>query len=284
MLTALAILPHADDAAAFCGGALAKFAAEGFRVVLVRVTDDGKDSVGLSLEETARRNAEDFREAARRLGAAEVVELGYPTDGLADVSLVGLRERIVWLFRKHRPYAVFSFDPFGLHEDNRDHVRVAQAVYEALWVSAFDLHHPEHFKEPGLKPCSVCERWFFAREHIKANYVLDVTEHLPKKIDAFVAHRQMVKNMCQRFILQLETWGRRLPLLEDARDGDPRGLITAFLTEQAKAVAAEFGLPEGRLAEKYRLERFGDLEGLFQLFSQPIPGVDPGVKRPGLDG
>ena len=54
MKTALVISPHADDAAAFCGATLAKFAAQGWKVVLVRVTDDAKDSVGHSIEETIR--------------------------------------------------------------------------------------------------------------------------------------------------------------------------------------------------------------------------------------
>lgn len=282
MHTAMVISPHADDAAAFCGGALARLAAEGWKVVLVRVTDDCRDSVGLDIEETKKRNAEDLRAAAKHLGVSEIVELGYVTDCLADASEVELREKIVYLLRKHRPYAVFSFDPFGLYEDNMDHVRVAQAVYEAFWVSAFDLHHPEHFRE-GLAPFSVCERWFFAREFVKANYAVDVTDFISKKIDAMNAHREMIRNMLNRFILQLRTWGRRSPLLEGARDGDPRGLLEAFLTEQAKAVAAEFKMPEGRLAEKFRLERFGDLEGLFQLFSEPIPGAAEPVRRDGLD-
>ncbi len=45
MKTAMVISPHADDAAAFCGGTLAKLALDGWNVVLVRVTDDRKDSV-----------------------------------------------------------------------------------------------------------------------------------------------------------------------------------------------------------------------------------------------
>lgn len=279
--TAMMISPHADDAAAFCGGTLAKHAALGWRLVIVRVTDDCRDSAGLSLEEARRRNAEQFVEAAKILGASEVIELGYETDCLADVSLVGLRERFVYLFRKHRPYSVFSFGPYGLWEDNMDHLRVARAVYEALWVSAFDLHHPEHFKE-GLEPVSVVERWFFGRELPRITHLEDISDHLPAKIDALCAHREMVKNMFNRFNLQVRAWGRRAPFLEAALAGEYRGLIEAFLTEQAREVAARGGLPEGRLGEAFRLERFGDLEGLFQLFTEPIPGIEP-VKRSSLD-
>jgi len=278
----MVISPHADDAAAFCGATLAKFASQGWKVILVRVTDDCKDSVGLTMEKAKERNAEQLREAAGHMGVAEIVELGYVTDCLSDVSLVELREKIVYLFRKHRPYAVFSFDPFGLYEDNVDHIRVAQAVGEAFWVSGFDLHHSEHFQE-GLEPFQVCERWLFARDFIKANYAEDITDFIKKKVDALNAHKEMMKNMFHRYILQMNTWGRRSELLERARDGDPKGLLEEFLTEQARAAAAEFNLGEGRLAEKFRLDRFGDLEVMFQMFSEKIPGAEEAPRRPGID-
>jgi LmbE family N-acetylglucosaminyl deacetylase len=103
MHTAMIISPHADDAAAFCGATLAKFASQGWRLILVRVTDDCKDSVGLTMEEAKKRNAGQLREAAGHMGVSEIVELGYVTDCLADVPLVGLREKIVYLFQNHLP-------------------------------------------------------------------------------------------------------------------------------------------------------------------------------------
>jgi len=282
MHTAMMISPHADDAAAFCGGTLARFADQGWKVVMVRVTDDCRDSVGLTIEKTRTRIKDELEKAAAIMGVSEIVELGYETDRLADVSMVGLRERIVYNFRKYRPYAVFTFDPYQLWEDNMDHVRVAQAVDEAFWVSAFDLHHPEHFEE-GLAPFCVCERWRFGRELRQVTHVEDITDYIGKKIDAFSAHKTMVDNMLNRFILQLRTWGRRVPLLEQSMEGDARGLLEAFLSEQAKSVAEENGMEEGRLGEAFRLERFGDLEGLFQLFSEPIEGAPAPVWRKSLD-
>jgi len=279
MHTAMVICPHADDAAAFCGATLAKFADDGWRVVLVRVTDDCRDSVGLTLEETKRRNADELKDAAAVLGVSEVVELDYQTDRLADVSEVALRERFVYLFRKHRPYAVFSFDPFGLYEGNMDHVVVAQAVEEAFWVSRFDLHHPEHFVE-GLEVHAVCEQWYFARRLPEENHVEDVTEYMEQKVDAFAAHRTMVANIMNMHRLQLQTWGRRVGLIDD---GDPRELLDLALRRQAAAVAQRHGLPSGRLAEAFRLVRFGAWEEMFQQFSEPIAGARQGPKRASLD-
>jgi LmbE family N-acetylglucosaminyl deacetylase len=46
MPAAMVISPHAGDAAAFCGGMISKPADQGWKVILVRVTDDCRDSVG----------------------------------------------------------------------------------------------------------------------------------------------------------------------------------------------------------------------------------------------
>jgi len=284
MQTAMVISPHADDAAAFCGATLAKFADQGWRVILVRVTDDCKDSVGLTLEETKRRNTAELHRAAEIMGISEIIELGYETDCLADVSEVALRERLVYLFRKYRPYAVFTFDPFGLYEDNMDHVRVAQAVEEAFWVSRFDLHHPEHF-DKGLEPFAVCERWYFGRHLPEANHAEDVSEYMEAKVEALCVHRTMMRNTMNQYRLQLQTWGRRMEWLEAsmAEDGDMRPLLALFLQEQANGVAAAFDLGPGRMGEAFRLARFGDLEELFQLMSEPLPDAEEAPRQEGFD-
>ena len=265
----MVISPHADDAAAFCGGTIARLADQGWRVVLVRVTDDCRDSVGLTIEETRKRNAVELRNAARIMGVSDIIELAFETDRLADESLVKLRERIVYLFRKYRPYAVFTFDPFGLYEGNMDHVRVAQATEEAFWVSCFDLHHPDHFTEE-IRPFSVCERWYFGRCLAHPNRAEDVTDFIEKKIDALCAHGTMMRNTINQSVLQLATHGRRMPMLQEAMDGDMKPLVSAFVGGQASTVAKKHGLAEGRFAEEFRYERFGDMEELFQSTSEPI--------------
>ena len=283
MLTTMVISPHADDATAFCGGTLAKLAHQGWNVILVRVTDDRKDSLGFSIEETIQKNAEELRTAAKILGIQEVVELGFETDMLADTPLGNLRERIVYMFRKYRPYSVFSFDPDGMYENNQDHVRVAQAVDEAFWVSCFDKHYPEHFKE-GLRPFSVCERWYFARQLPKVTHVEEITATIEQKIKALCAHHEMMRNTINQSRLQLQTWGKHMHWLDQSLDGDLQPLLGTFLQEQAKAVAVEAGWdPETRLGEAFRLERFGDLEPLFQMMSEPLPGAQEAPSRPELE-
>lgn len=277
--TVLAICPHADDAAAFFGGTLAKFSDQGWKVVFVRVTDDCKDSVGSSLAETRRTNKEQLHTAAKYLGVDEVVELGYETDSLADVSKVDLRERFVYLYRKHRPYTVISFDPFGLHEGNMDHIVVAQAAEEAFWVSCFDLHHAEHFSEVGVTPFCVCERWYYGRDLPGANHVEDVTNYMESCLDALCAHDMMMRNLINQLRMQARTWGKTIPVVEDAFVGDIRPLLRQFLYSRAQQVAASAGLPEGHYGESFRITRFGLFEDLFLSQGVPIEGALPSPKR-----
>jgi len=267
----LAVIPHADDAAAFCGGTLAKFVVEGWRVIAARITNDDKDSMDLpGREETEATNTREFQEALSILGS-KGVDLGFVTDTLGDVSLVALRERIVYLFRKYRPYAVFTFDPYAPFEPNLDHVRVAQAVEEAFWVSNFHLHHPEHLAE-GFEPHAVCERWYFSRLPFHPNHVVNVTGTLDQKIAALCAHDKMMRNTLHQMQLQLKTWGRRLPAIDQAMTGDLKPLVAEMVRQGARAVAREAGLPEGCAAEVFRVNRFGAYEALFQSQSEPLPG------------
>ena len=282
MKTALVISPHADDAAAFCGATLAKFADHGWNVVLIRVTDDSKDSIGYTLEETKRINKYELQEAIDILGISEIVDLGYETDCLGDVSKVELRERFVYFYRKYRPYAVFTFDPEGRYENNLDHIVVSQTADEAFWVACFDKHHPEHFDE-GLEPFSVCERWYFARNLPEITHAEDITEYLEKKVEALCAHRAMMQNTLNQYRLQIKTWGRKMPWLDASIEGDLRPLIALAMQEQANAVAEASNLGKGRMGEAFRLERFGDFEALFQAFSEPLSGVESAPIRDSLD-
>ena len=270
MKIAMVISPHADDAAAFCGATLAKLSAQGWHVILVRVTDDQKDSIGYSVEETIKINTKEMHDAAKILGIHEIIELGFETDTLADVLLGTLRERFVYLFRKHKPYAVFSFDPFGLYEGNQDHTRVAQAVEEAFWVSCFDKHYPEHFTE-GLEPFSVCERWYFARQLPEITHFEDVTETMEKKIMALCAHREMMRNTINQTRLQLKTYGKRMALLDEAMEGDQSVLLGMVIQNDGKAMAIKAGWDgEMRMAEAFRKSRFGDMEAPFEMMAEPL--------------
>ncbi len=259
--TALVVIAHADDLVFFCGGLVAKWAAEGWRVVVVRVTNDDKDSVGLSKRETIERNRDELQAASRVLGVAEVIDLDHVTDTLADVSEVELREQLIRLIRKYKPYATLTFDQHAvLYEDNQDHQVVAQATAEAFWTSMFDKHHPEHF-EQGLAPHGVFEAWYFGRRLLEVNAPVDITDYLDQKIRAAICHRTMVQHIIHQLRLQAQTGGVKVPALDAAKQDGGVGLLTQMLRSGAASAGKRHDM---KYAEEYRVHRFGGFEGLLE--------------------
>ena len=258
----LLIVAHADDVALFLGGTVAAWAAAGWRVVVVRVTDDRWDSVGLSQEDTIAANSAEFRRAADTLGVAEIVELDYPTDTLGDVSEVALREQFIRQIRLHRPYALVTFDPYAMYgEDNQNHIKVAAAADEAFWTSQFDKHHPEHLAE-GLQLHGCFERWYFGRKVVDVTDVVDISGTLDRKIEAACQHTTMMTNFANQLCLQAATGGWDLPLAASVvATGDIRPMMEALVAAGAAATGAAHGVGA---AEEFRIVTFGGLAGYLE--------------------
>jgi LmbE family N-acetylglucosaminyl deacetylase len=256
----LVVVAHADDVALFIGGTVAAWADADWRVVVVRVTDDGRDSVGSDEASTVAANRAEFERACDVLGVAEIVEFGYPTDTLGDVSTIELRERIIRAVRTHRPYALVSFDPYAMYgEDNLDHVTVARAVDEAFWTSQFDLHHPEHL-DAGLEPHGCFERWYFGRRVHDVTDVVDISATLDRKIEAACCHRTMMLNFFNQLRLQADTGGWSIPAIDDAlAAGRVDVLLPRLLRSASERLGAEYGTGA---AEEFRVVTFGGMQGL----------------------
>ena len=257
------VVAHADDVALFLGGTVAVWTDRGWRVVVVRVTDDRWDSVGMDEQTTTEANTKEFLAATRTLGVSDIVELGYATDVLGDVSEVALREHIIRLARRYRPYALVSFDPYAMFgEDNQDHVKVAAAVDEAFWTSQFDLHHPEHLAE-GLEPHGCFERWYFGRRVVDVTDAIDISATLDRKVNAACCHTTMLTNYANQLRLQARTGGWRLPMADEVlASGDVRPLMEPLIRAGAERTGARHGLPA---AEEFRIVTYGGLEELLHL-------------------
>lgn len=260
----LVVTAHADDAALFLGGTIAGWTEAGWRVVVVRVTDDRWDSVDLDEDATITANAREFLEAMQVLGVAETIDLGYPTDTLGDLSEVELREHMIRLVRTHTPYALVTFDPYAMFgEDNQDHVRVAAAVDESFWTSQFDKHHPEHLAD-GRGPHGVFERWYFGRRVVEVTDVVDISSTLDRKVAAAQCHRTPMRNFANQLRLQARTGGWDVPMIDEARaSGDVSALIEMFVLGASSATGERHQLAA---AEEFRVVRFGGLEAVLRAF------------------
>jgi LmbE family N-acetylglucosaminyl deacetylase len=255
--TVLVVVAHADDPTLFLGGTIARWADCGWRVVVVRATDDRWDSWNLDESATTTHNKQQFDKAMAILGVSHVVELGWPTDTLGDASEIVIREQIIRQIRTHRPHTLVTFDPFSqFAEDNEDHKMIARATDEAFWTSQFDKHHPEHFNE-GLSPHGCFERWYFGRAVGEVTDVVDISSTLSRKVEAACAHTTMLVNYAHQLMLQASTGGYDVPLLEEVlQSGNVQPLMEPLLRAGASRTGALHGL---EAAEEFRVTRFGGL-------------------------
>lgn len=263
---------HADDPTLFCGGTIATWAAAGWRVVVIRATDDRWDSVGLDQAATIAGAREQFEAAMAILGVARTEHWDLPTDTLADTSEVALRERAIHAIRRHRPHTIVCHDPHsGTGEDNEDHWMLARAVAEAIWCAQFDQHHPEHLAA-GLGCHGVFEQWWYGRPPGEVTDVVDTTAVLDTTVAAALCHELALRNLANQLRLQARTGGWRIPVLDDAVAGDIRPVMEALLRARAAAAGAPDGLGA---AERFRVVCFGGLESLLERFGERIDD-DPG--------
>ena len=262
----VAVSPHADDVTIFCGGTVAKFVRDGHPVHIIRVTNDEKDSLDLSKEDTIAVNAREAQEAAKILGVENVHDFGYINDEMDPVSEVEIRGRFVRLFRELMPHTVISFDPWGVYEENPDHVKTSVAVDDACWQCAGHLHHEEHIRE-GLQPHTVAQRLYFARKLPEVNHIVDITNTIDAKIEAVCAHKTMMNNMMHTIKAKLAANGLRIPVLDEIDGETMRALVDQFMRQSAAAVGEEIGV---KYAEAFRLNRFGELEDFVQATAVPL--------------
>ena len=156
---------HPDDEASQTGGTLARYAAAGWRTVLITCTDGGQgdgphgEKPGHPRHDPQQVAALRSREldlAAVALGVHDLVKLGYPDSGMPDGNAIPPRAdtfsrrpimpmvtRLVRLLRHYQPDVIVTYPSNGL-SGHPDHIRTHNLVHAALRNVAADA-----VDEPG---------------------------------------------------------------------------------------------------------------------------------------
>ncbi|MET1232522.1 MAG: PIG-L family deacetylase [Candidatus Limnocylindrales bacterium] len=168
-LTLLTVHAHPDDETISTGGVMARYLAEGERVVCLTSNLGEHGEIVVPDIDTPENHArladirsEELAEALRRLGGVESRLLGYEDSGMmgtpdnedpasfwqADLAeAVGRTVRVV---REVRPDVIVGYNDFGGY-GHPDHIRAAQVAKGAFERSGDPDAYPEQLAE-GLQP------------------------------------------------------------------------------------------------------------------------------------
>jgi LmbE family N-acetylglucosaminyl deacetylase len=172
---------------------------EGCTGFFIKVTNDDKDSHGLSSGQTVREIELETEQVAAALGLRKVYCLNYANHYLNHGQLIEIRHRLITLFRFLTIDTVISFDPWGHYEENPDHYLTGMAVEAACWMAGRELDLPE-LGDLGLAPNSVEHKYYVARGPQLINRRLDSTPVLADKRAALRLHRTPMRRMWTEYL------------------------------------------------------------------------------------
>ncbi len=227
---ALVVVAHPDDLDFGAAGTIAAWTDSGIEVSYCICTDGDAGGFDPDVPRSAIagiRQAEQ-RAAAKEVGVEDVVFLGYP-DGRLLVT-VELRRDISRVIRQRRPQRLMMQSPERnwdrIYSSHPDHLAAGEAAIAAVYPDARNPFAHLDLAAEGHEAWTVPEVWVMAGGGGVATQYVDVTHTFDRKLAALRAHVSQTAHM-----------------------DDLEGMLRGWLGANAAAA----GLPEGRLAEGFRV-------------------------------
>lgn len=192
--SALAIVAHPDDLEYGAAAAIARWTAQGKRVVYCLATSGEAGIDGLTPEECAPVREEEQRASAAVVGVDVVEFLGLP-DGMLEYGLP-LRREVARAVRRHRPDVVITgnysetWGPGSLNQ--ADHVALGRAVVDGVRDAANRWVFRDLLDE-GLPPWPVQQLLVAGGPGV--THGVDVTEHFAAGVASLKAHAQYLAGL-----------------------------------------------------------------------------------------
>jgi len=226
---ALVVTAHPDDVDFGAAGTVATWVGQGTEVTYCIVTDGdaGGFDPDVPRSEIPRIRRAEQVAAAEALGVQDVRFLGY-RDGELTVSH-DLRRDISRVIRQVRPQRILIQSPdrnwARIPASHPDHLAAGEAAIFSIYPDARNpFAHPSLLQDEGLGAWTVPEVWVMGTP--APNHWVDVTEQVDRKIQALHAHVSQVAHVPE-FPDRVRQW--------------------------MAAAAEQGGLPEGRLAEAFKV-------------------------------
>lgn len=175
----LAFGAHPDDVELGCGGTVAKLISEGKTCVIVDLT---RGELGTRGSDKIRH--EEAAAAAKILGVSARENLG-----LKDGFLINSEEyqlSIVKMIRKYRPEIVLAN---AIDDRHPDHAKAAKLVSDACFLSGLRKieTNVDGENQDVWRPKQIFH--YIQWKDIKPEFVIDISEHLDKKLEACMAFK-----------------------------------------------------------------------------------------------
>ena len=228
----LVIVAHPDDVDFGCAGSVATWTDAGIAVTYCLVTsgDAGGTDRTQSFEHRASIREAEQRAAAAEVGVSDLIFLRHP-DGQVMPTLE-LRHDLSRVIREVRPDRVVTqsseLNLDRIYASHPDHRATAIAAIDAVYPDARNPFAHTDLLDAGLEPWAVPEVWVMAISPTGGGtpaYV-DITDAFDRKLAALRAHASQMEGKVG-YDEMLRTW--------------------------STAIAQAGGLPEGRLAEAFRV-------------------------------
>ncbi|HUT31592.1 MAG TPA: bacillithiol biosynthesis deacetylase BshB1 [Sedimentisphaerales bacterium] len=206
------VAPHPDDAELAMGGAIAGMIDAGWDVTIVDLTDGEPTPFGskeLRKQETDKAN--------EILGIRKRLCLDMPNRYLQ--ATLENRRKLAEVIRRHQPDVLFGPVKPDYHPD---HVAAADLIVAARFEAKF------HKTDMQGEPHWVSRQYHYYSIHRghynKPSFIIDITSHWQKKIDAIAAYESQLKNTGAEplaFLEKMETIGRYFGCCIGCKYGEP---------------------------------------------------------------
>ena len=264
-----------------CAGTLANFIDEGYKVYVIQIGNDEKDSVDLGPAETRLVNVEDAEKAARMLGVTDWVNINDKSGELGVISTNEMRNHISIMVRHWRPEKIFYPDPYINYEPDWDQFFVGRGAEETNYSNG-GYFLPEATKA-GLRPFGMRETYYYGTYrpyrpgeggHRSAKFMpVDITKNFNKKVAVIQALRNRNHRYAVHTKARLRMAGKPTTLLDEINESSTRKLIRAYVKELAEAIGIKHGFQYGE-EFNYHGRAFGEESQLppwIQERVKPIP-------------
>lgn len=224
--TVMILASHPDDAELGMGGTIAALSADGYKVVVVDLTDGEPTPHG-----TADIRRAEAIAAGKILNLSERITLDIKNREVSDS--IENRKKVATLIRLYRPEILFAHYWEDAHPDHVQAATLSDAARFYAKLVKTDLPHLPHFPRRVLYYFSI-----HLRPKVSPSFVFDISQHLHTKLAAVTTFQSQFgshtsnDSVLERLRVDAAYWGAHIGV----QYGEP------FVTREHLAIRSTSGL------------------------------------------